>query len=278
MNKAGMSRKRLNGIILQFILGLLSLLVLVPLYMILVNSLKTYGEAAQMRLSLPTEWSFENYKVVFSQGNILGGYFNSILIGGFTVCAIIITGCLAAFVIQRRKGRLTNFIYYVFVAGLVIPVALVPTIKTLVGFHLHNTYLGMILYYSAILLPFTIFLLTGYLKTIPRELDESAIIDGSGYLRLFFTIIFPIMRPVIVTASLIIIINIWNDFIGPFYLLSDSDKWTVTVSVYNYVGKYGTNWSLVFADVIAVITPILVVYFLLQRHIVEGMTAGAIKG
>lgn len=272
------SNKKRNKIILQIVLGMLSLLIIVPLIMILFNSVKSETESALLNIMLPTEYHFENFITVFTQGSILVGYLNSIIIGVATVCVVMICGALAAFVIQRRDSALTNKIYYVFIIGLVIPVALVPTIKMMVNLKLHNTYIGMIIYYSAILLPFTIFLLTGYLKTVPKELDESAIIDGSGFLRLFFSIILPIIRPAIITASLIIVINIWNDFMGPFYLLSDSSKWTVTVSVYNYIGKYGTKWNLVFADVAVVITPILVLYFILQKYIVDGMTAGAIKG
>lgn len=278
MSRKIVTKHQRNSILLQVILALLSFSVLIPLYMIVVNSVKNPSEAAKLGFSLPSEFHFENYLTVFSQGNVVGGYLNSILISGLTVTVIIVSASLAAFVIQRRNSRLTNYLYYLFVMGLVIPVALVPTIKMLVGLHLHNTYTGMIMYYSAVLLPFTIFLLTGYLKTVPRELDESAIMDGCSYIKLFFFVIFPIIRPVVVTASLIIIINIWNDFMGPFYLLSDSSKWTVTVSVYNYIGKYGTSWNLVFADVAVVILPVLILYFFLQNYIVDGMTAGAIKG
>ncbi len=272
------NKRRINLIVLQIVLAVLSLVIIIPLFMILINAVKTEPEVAMLSLGFPKEFQFNNFKVVFTEGSVLTGYINSMIIGAAAVFVIMVSGALAAFVIQRRDSALTNKIYYLFIIGLVIPVALVPTIKMMVNLKLHNTYLGMILYYSAILLPFTIFLLTGYLKTVPRELDESAYIDGAGFLKLFFSIIFPIIRPAIVTASLIIIINIWNDFMGPFYLLSDSSKWTVTVSVYNYVGKYGTKWNLVFADVAVVITPILLLYFILQKHIVDGMTAGAIKG
>lgn len=278
MAKSARRTRNIQSFFLHAALILIALLVLIPLFMILTNALKNPGEAAKLGISLPSKFHFENFSTVFAQGNVLGGYINSIIICGLTTVVIIISASLAAFVIQRRNSRLTNFFYYLFVGGLVIPIALVPSIKLLVNLNLHNTYRGMVLYYSAILLPFTVFLLTGYLKTVPRELDESAIIDGCSYLRLFFSIIIPIIRPVIVTASLIITINIWNDFMGPFYLLSDSSKWTVTVSVYNYVGKYGTNWNLVFADVVVVILPILLLYFFLQKYIVDGMTAGAIKG
>jgi ABC-type sugar transport system, permease component len=252
--------------------------VVIPFYMIAVNSFKDVNEAARFKLTLPSDLRFDNFKEVFSGGRIAKGYFNSALISLGALVVTNLFASLASFSIQRNNNRLTNFLYYFFIVGLVMPVSLVPTIKLLMGLGIHNTYQGMILYYSAVLLPFTIFLMTGYMKTVPRELDESGIIDGCGPLRLFFSIALPLMQPVIVTASLLTIVSVWNDFMGPFYLLTDGDKWTVTVSVYNYVGRYSSDWNLIFADILVVILPVLILYFLLQEYIVEGMTAGAMKG
>ncbi len=257
---------------------LLALIVIIPFYMIVVNALKDAGEAARFRLSLPTEFRFANFAEVFENGKIWSGYLNSALISVGALFVTNLFASLASFSMQRNGTRTTNALYYFFILGLVMPVSLIPTIKLMMELGIHNTYQGMILYYSAVLLPFTIFLMTGYLKTIPRELDEAGIIDGCGPLRLFFRIMLPLMQPVIVTSSLLTIISVWNDFMGPFYLLTDGSKWTVTVSVYNYVGKYSSDWNLIFADILIVIVPVLLLYFLLQEYIVEGMTAGAIKG
>jgi raffinose/stachyose/melibiose transport system permease protein len=262
----------------EVLLFLLVLVVIIPFFMIVVNSFKDVTEAGKFKLTLPASLTFDNFQTVFADGKIWRGYMNSSLI---SIGALVITNLfasLAAFSIQRNGTRLTNFLYYFFIVGLVMPVSLIPTIKLMMGLGIHNTYQGMILYYSSVLLPFTIFLMAGYLKTIPRELDDSGIIDGCGPLRLFFKIMLPLMQPVMVTASLLTIISVWNDFMGPFYLLTDGAKWTVTVSVYNYVGKYSSDWNLIFADILVVILPILILYFLLQEYIVEGMTAGALKG
>ncbi|MFC4303758.1 carbohydrate ABC transporter permease [Cohnella boryungensis] len=262
----------------EALLLVLVLVVVIPFLMIVVNSFKDVTEAGRFKLTLPKELDFSNFEAVFADGKIWRGYMNSALI---SVGALIVTNLfasLAAFSIQRNGTRLTNFLYYFFIVGLVMPVSLIPTIKLMMNLGIHNTYQGMIVYYSAVLLPFTIFLMTGYLKTIPRELDESGIIDGCGPLRLFIKIMLPLMQPVMITASLLTIISVWNDFMGPFYLLTDGAKWTVTVSVYNYVGKYSSDWNLIFADILVVILPVIVLYFLLQEYIVEGMTAGALKG
>jgi raffinose/stachyose/melibiose transport system permease protein len=265
-------------VVLELILVLLTLVVVIPFYMIVVDSFKNQREAAQFGLGLPSVAQLSNYREVLASGGILKGYINSLIVAAFSLTLVSITAALAAFSIQRNGTRLTNTIYYFFVVGLVIPVAIVPTIKLMMTLRVHNTYVGMILYYSAVLLPFAVFLLTGYLKTLPRELDESAGLDGCRPLRIFTTIVLPLMQPALVTSCLLTIMTIWNDFLGPFYLLSDSDKWTVTVTVFAYIGKFNTNWGSVFADITIVIVPILVFYFLLQRYIVEGMTAGALKG
>jgi len=271
-------RIRLRRVVLELILVLLTLVVVIPFYMIVVDSFKNQREAAQFGLGLPSVAQLSNYREVLASGGILKGYINSLIVAAFSLTLVSITAALAAFSIQRNGTRLTNTIYYFFVVGLVIPVAIVPTIKLMMTLRVHNTYVGMILYYSAVLLPFAVFLLTGYLKTLPRELDESAGLDGCRPLRIFTTIVLPLMQPALVTSCLLTIMTIWNDFLGPFYLLSDSDKWTVTVTVFAYIGKFNTNWGSVFADITIVIVPILVFYFLLQRYIVEGMTAGALKG
>jgi len=274
------SRRRWSArrLMIELVLAGLTLVVAIPFYMILVNSLKSPRDASLFGLGVPSTLQVSNYADVIGAGGILTGYVNSIVIAAFSLALVCACAALAAFSIQRNSTRLTNGIYYLFVVGLVIPVAIVPTIKLMMSLRVHNTYAGMILFYTGVLLPFAVFLLTGYLKTLPRELDESAGLDGCPPIRIFGSIILPLMQPALVTACLLTIMTIWNDFLGPFYLLSDSAKWTVTVTVFAYIGKFNTNWGSVFADITIVIVPILVLYFLLQRYIVEGMTAGALKG
>lgn len=272
------SRINIRRVSLELVLLALVLIVIVPFYMILIDSLKNDREAALFGLNFPTVWKPSNYREVLLHGGVIRGYLNSATVSGFSLVLIGISASLAAFSIQRNGTRFTTGIYYIFVLGLVVPVSIVPTIKILMVLGLHNTYVGMILFYSAVLLPFSVFLLTGYLRTIPRELDDSAYIDGCRPLRLYRAIILPMMQPAIVTSTLLTIMAIWNDFLGPFYLLSDAKKWTVTITVFAYIGQFTTNWGLVFADITVVMLPILILYFILQRYIVDGMTAGALKG
>ncbi|MFC5471552.1 carbohydrate ABC transporter permease [Cohnella suwonensis] len=273
-----MPARRAKLLIVEILLLLMAAVVIVPFAMIALNALKDAGDAGKFHITLPRTWEWGNFATVFENAKIASGYANSAII---SVGALLLTNLfasLAAFSIQRNDTRMNRLLYYLFIVGLVMPVSIVPTIRLLMNLSVHNTYQGMIFYYAAVLLPFTLFLMTGYLKSVPRELDESGVIDGCGPIRLFVSIIFPLMQPVLVTASLLTVVSVWNDFMGPFYLLTDGGKWTVTVSVYHYVGKYSSDWNLIFADIIVVIMPILLLYFLLQEFIVEGMTAGAMKG
>lgn len=271
------SRNKSTVMLLEVLMVLAGILVLIPLVMIFVNSVKNPREAAMLNLYLPTEWRWDNFGKVFSKAKILRGYFNSFVISGFTVLCINIFASMAAFVIQRSDKRAAKGAYYLFVIGLIVPASIIPTIKMMMGLHIHNTYFGIVMYYTAVMLPFSIFLLTGFMKTIPKELDEASIVDGCGYLKLFFRIVFPLLQPALITVTIVVVLAVWNDFFGPFYLISDSTKWTVTISVFNFVNKYSTEWGLVFADMVIVIMPVILLYFSLQKYIIDGMTAGALK-
>jgi raffinose/stachyose/melibiose transport system permease protein len=144
--------------------------------------------------------------------------------------------------------------------------------------NLINTRLGIILLYSAMQIPFSVFLIYAFVQTIPRELDEAAIIDGASPMRLFFYVIFPLLTPVLVTAAVLNILGIWNEFLLPLYYLNRSTNWPMTLAVYNFFGQFQSDWSLVSADVLLTILPVIVIYLLAQRFILSGMTGGAVKG
>jgi raffinose/stachyose/melibiose transport system permease protein len=143
---------------------------------------------------------------------------------------------------------------------------------------IHNTYLGIIIFYTAINLPFSVFLLTGFMKTVPREIDEAALIEGCSYPKMFLLLIIPLLKTPLVTSTIVTVTNVWNDFQAPFYLISDSKKWPIVISIYNFVSQYYTNWGTVFAFMTMAILPVLIVYAFLQKHIIAGLTSGAVKG
>jgi raffinose/stachyose/melibiose transport system permease protein len=263
---------------LEIVAIALSLLILIPFFMILVNSFKGIRESALFGLSLPTTWEFGNYKDVFKQDNIIRGFKNSFLLSGLVVVSVNLFAAMAAFIIQRRGGKFLQGVYLAFIMGLIVPVSIVPTIKLMDSLNIKGTYFSIIMYYTAVLLPFAVFLLVGFMKSIPRELDEAALLEGCGYFRLFFRIVLPLISTVLVTVSIVVIVSVWNDFFGPFYLVTDSTKWTIVLQVFNFVTLYSTNWGVVFAFMIIVISPVLLIYLLLQRYIIDGLTAGSMKG
>lgn len=273
-----MNKRNYSLIALEVIMIAAALIVFIPLFLILINSLKDARQAALLNLALPDTFHFENYLQVFRQGKIVRGYFNSIILSAGSVFGITVSASMAAFVIERSGSRGYRYIYRLFIIGLIMPVAIIPTIRLMMTLKVHNTYPGIILYYTATLLPFSVFVLTGFMKSIPRELDESCLADGCSYAALFYRIIFPLLKPALITVSIIVVLVVWNDFFGPFYLISDSSKWTITLSIFNFANKFKTNWALVFADIVIVITPVVIMYILLQKHIIDGMTAGSIKG
>ncbi|MCD9023752.1 carbohydrate ABC transporter permease [Cohnella silvisoli] len=273
-----MKAKTLLPFIKFLIMCLLSLLIIIPLLFIVLSSLKNVKEAALMSLALPSKWMWSNFSVVFEQGNMLRGLTNS---GIVTVGSVLLTigiGVLAAFILARRSGRVTAIIYIIFVAGLIAPPSIIPTIKFLQILHMNNQFFGVILLYSALNAPFIILMMTGFVKSIPKEIDESAFVDGSQGFGLFIRIILPLLLPSITTATVFVFLGVWNDFQWPLYLLSNSEKWTIPLSVYMFKSKFGTDWNYVFADLIIAMLPILLVYSIGQRFIIEEMTAGAIKG
>lgn len=271
-----MRRGRL--IILELFAFALALIILIPFFMILINSFKGIRESALFGLDLPTKWLFSNYKEVFEQSNILRGFKNSFLISGLVVISVNLFASMAAFVIQRRDDRFMRGAFFTFVMGLIVPVSIVPTIKLMGDLHIKGTYFSLIMYYTAVLLPFAVFLLVGFMKSIPRELDEAALLEGCSYFRLYFQMILPLLMTVLVTVTIVVLVSVWNDFFGPFYLMTDSTKWTIVLQVFNFVTLYSTNWGVVFAFMVMVVSPVLIIYLFLQRYIIDGLTAGSLKG
>ncbi|MDI4645119.1 carbohydrate ABC transporter permease [Cohnella hashimotonis] len=155
---------------------------------------------------------------------------------------------------------------------------IIPSIKLLKSLHISGEFIGLILFLTALYLPLTIFIMSGFVRTLPRELDEAATIDGASGFYTFNRVIFPLLKPSIATVTIFVSIYAWNDFANTLYIISDSNKWTLPFSVYNFVSQYGTEWQFVFADLLSVMLPILIVYLFLQRYIIEGMMAGSVKG
>ena len=273
-----MLSKRLKQVGAHLLAIFASLITVIPVYLIVVNSLKSRPDASSMSTALPAVFHFDNFATVFAAGNLARSFGNSILYAtGSTIIATLFAA-LAAFVLSRNRTRFNRFLYFFIILGIALPTNYFTLTKVMQITQLINTRIGMTILYAAGQIPFGVFLIYGFLDTIPRELDEAAIIDGCGPVQLFFQIIIPLIMPVLVTEAILSFLAAWNNFIMPLYYLNNTANWPMTLSVYNFFGRYQASWNLVSADVLMTILPVIVVYLAAQRYILSGMTAGAVKG
>ena len=274
-----MRKKRINNIIVEGILWILSLIVLVPVFFMFINGLKTPEETlGTLTIALPSRLDFDNWKSVLEGGGVLRSFLNSFIYASVSVSITCVLSAMASFVIVRKNTRLNRFIFLVFLIGMIAPGNIVTTFKTMTVLKLINTYHGLILLYVAVFTPISIFLYNGFIRGLPMELDEAAMIDGASPFVLFWKIIFPLLKPVTVTVFILNFVSCWNDFYFPLYFLSDSHQWSVILLLYQYMGQFSQQTNMLFAAASIVILPAVLVYILGQKYIIDGMTAGAVKG
>ena len=254
------------------------LLVLIPTYVVIVNSLKSSAQARTMNAELPDVLHFENFSTVVERGKLGQSFVNSMVYATSATFLSTILATMAAYTLSRNKTRLNRFLYFFIVMGIAMPLNFFTLTKIMQITQLINTRLGLIVLYAATQIPFNVFLIYGFVDAIPRELDEAAIIDGCGPLQLFFRVILPLLTPVIVTAGVLNFVGIWNDFLLPLYYLNNTAYWPMTLAVYNFFGQFQQDWNLVSADIVLTVVPVLVIYLIGQRFILSGLTAGAVKG
>ena len=255
-----------------------SLITLTPVYLVCVNALKSEAESAAMGPGLPSELHFENFSIVVEKGKLVTSFFNSVLYAGVSAALATFFAALAAFVLSRHRSRMNRAIYFFLIMGIALPINFFTLTKIMQVTHLINTKPGIIILYATLQIPFAIFLIYGFVESIPRELDDAATIDGCGPIQTFFRVIMPLLTPVLVTTFILSFLNTWNDFIMPLYYLNNSENWPMTLAVYNFFGQYKQSWNLVSADILLTIVPVLIVYIAGQRFILSGMTSGAVKG
>jgi len=271
-------KKIIRTIGINIFAWVLSIILITPLILILINSLKTKGEASLMNLSLPQEIQLSNFTTVIEKGKLDTAFLNSLIYSVFSVVLCTLTSSMAAYVLSRNRSKANRIIYFIIVLGITMPINFIALMKIMQILQIVNTRIGIILLYAAIQTPFNVFLIYSFVGKIPRDIDEAAIIDGCSPLRLFFSIVFPLLKPVLVTVMVLTFLNTWNEYVLPLYYLSKTDYWPMTEAVYNFFGMYFRDWNLICADIVLTSLPVIIVYLLGQKYIVSGMTAGAVKG
>lgn len=260
---------------------IVSVIMLLPIYYLLVTTFKTPAEAVASPLGFPVHFTFDNYAKAIEAMNYGQALKNNLIITVVSVLFLVIFASMAAYVIARSKSRLFRFMYSVFLVGLIIPfqVSIIPLYKIISGVDLMNTHLGVILVnVFCINLPLSIFLMRGFINTVPQELEEAALIDGCGTFQCFWRIIFPLLKPIVSTVAILNTLSIWNDFMTPLLFLQSSEKQVLLQQVYRNVGPFSTDWTSFFPMLVMATLPLVIFYLIMQKQIIEGVVAGAVKG
>jgi len=262
-------------------LVVITIVFVVPFIFIFLTAAKPRAEAALFEFSWPSKFQLlENLRdvIAFGDNRMLLALWNSTLLTVGSVTLIVLLSALVAFVMQRRADRTASVASTIMLAGLIIPPAVVPTIFLLQWIHLYKTLLGLIMVEVAFTMPFATLIFRAFMGNIPRELDEAAIMDGASPSRVFLSIILPLLQPAIITVIVTSSVGIYNDFTGPLYFLPGSENVTAQLTLFSYMSQFSSQWNLLFADVVIITIPPLIMFMFFQRQIVSGMTAGAIKG
>lgn len=257
-------------------LVVIAVLYIGPLLMLVITSFKTLGEFFRNATGLPAALDFQNYIDAWKLANFPGYMLNSALYTAVATTIFVITTVFLAFPIARGYGRYSKYILALYVIALFLPPALIPQFQLILHLGLYNTRIGYILLF--LINPIGVIIMVNYIKSIPKELDESAAMDGCGYVRYILTIILPLIRPAVATVTVLHAIGIWNELILPTIYLTNDDFYPITRGLIVFEGVYGSNWPALAAAVIMLMIPMLILFMFLQRHIIAGLTEGSVKG
>lgn len=252
----------------------------IPFYYLLVNTFKPAKDATLSPLSIPIKnFTLDLYRQSLESINFWSSFRNSLVITVVSVVIIVVIGSMAAYAIVRRKNKLTKILFIYFLLGFMVPAqtTLIPLFNLMSFFHLQNSVIGMIVLYSS-WCNFALFMYQGFLGSVPIDLEEAALIDGANLWAVYWKIVFPLLKPVTTTIIIFDVMWIWNDFMMPYLFISSSDNFTLIMEVYKGVGQFANNWTVMLCTMVIVLIPIVIFYLLMQRHIIGGITSGAVKG
>ncbi|WP_026695326.1 carbohydrate ABC transporter permease [Peribacillus kribbensis] len=257
---------------------IISIFHMIPLYLLVSTAFKNDSDTSS-KWRLPDYVFTGNFKNAWENAHLGSAFFNNIVITVTSVILVVIIGALASYPLARYQTKLNKFMYIVFISALIVPplTILVPLYQFIVDLGGLNSYWAMIALNVTFNLPITIFLYTGFIGTIPRELDEAAMIDGASRIGLFFKIILPLLKPVTVTTIILSGVAVWNDYQFSVFFLQDSERLTITVALSQFFSQYNNNLGWVAAGSLLGMLPLTILYLFLQRYFIQGLSAGAVK-
>ncbi|MFD1776250.1 MULTISPECIES: carbohydrate ABC transporter permease [Paenibacillus] len=267
-----------------FLIELMLLLILVlflsPFYLVLANSFKTFAEITQNAATLPTSFHWENFSIAWKSINLPIAFRNTIVITLLGSIGITLISAMGSYRIARHESRVNRFLFGMCIASMAVPfqAVMIPLIKVAKWFQLMNNILGIVVVYWGLGVSFAVILFHGFIKSIPIELEESARIDGCGPYRVYWKIVFPLLKPMVVTVILINSFSIWNDFLLPNIMLRKPGYGTIQLAVSTFFGEREKDWNTALAALVITSAPLLLFFLFLQRYIIDGITAGSVKG
>lgn len=279
-----MRRKHKKHIIKTWILSIAALAVGIvfvsPLYLVFVNSVKTVREIYLSPLGLPVEISWNNFGRVMEKIDFGQALKNSLFFVVFGVAGLLVICSMAAYRLARHRTRVNKFVSLLLVSSILVPfqTVMIPLIKIIASIGLYNTRIGVLLAYYGYGIPFAVFLFYGFLSSIPREIEEAALIDGGSLFQVYRCIILPLLKPICVTVAVLDVLWIYNDFLLPFVLISDNELRTLPLVMYTFFTAYERPWDLAMASLTMVLTPAIIMFVILQKQITGGIVSGAVKG
>lgn len=257
-----------------------ALLILGPLAIMLLSGFKTTREIFQHPFGLPQEWRVENFARVWVEARFALYFRNSIVVTVVSVALIVALGAMAGYALGRFRFRGNDLLYLYFLSGLMLPVRLgiIPLFILMRNLHMLDSLWSLIFIYAATGLPSAVFILTGFFRTLPADLDNAARIDGAGEWRIFSRVMLPLVRPALVIVLIYNLIPIWNDFFFPLVFIQSDHRKTLPLGMTAFFGQYYTDWATLFAGLTLAALPVIALYVLLSGHFIRGLTAGAVKG
>lgn len=270
---------RPRTLVRELVMIAVAIMFLFPVYALVTLAFKDPSQIANRPLSLPNPPSVGSFGEAWQSASLGSALLNSTLITVSSVVILIVLGSLAAYFLARTASRLSYSLYILFLVGIILPfqLGMIPLYQLVNDMGLLGTYQGMILFYTGIQLPFTVFLYTGFIRSLPADYTNAALIDGASHLQAFGYVIFPLLRPITGTVLILNAVHIWNDFFTPLLYLGGSGRETVPVRVFAFVNEYTSDYGLVAAGLVLAALPILLVFLVLQRYVIRGFSSG-LKG
>ena len=274
-------KRMISKIIMVICLTVVAVIYIYPVFLMLMNSFKPFGEIIANVLAMPKKPNLENYTYVIDKIKYGKLFWNNVVITVIGLIGIVAFSSMAAYILERRNNRYTRFVHTLVITPMLIPfqAIMITLLKSMNVLHLSGSKIGLGIQYWGFGIPMATFIIYNFMKTIPRELDESATIDGASTFRTFVSIIFPLLKSVIVTVIVLDVMWIWNDFLLPLLMVnSNNETKTLVLAAYTFVGQMNTKWNYALTAMVLAIVPSVIVFILLQKYIVEGVVAGAVKG